>query len=324
MIVANPNVVTYAYSWQAAAFPIPDYSYGATLSVFDTIAAHKWNSGGPSEIRVGVWNAGAGGRKGFLDVTEEDITTSLQVNVTAAFAFSRGAILKFKENSLDERGKRGTLIFTGATASIRGNVTTSTFAAGKFGIRALSQSLAKEFGKQNIHVGHVRIPDAVSDISTNSRAASTRPSLMEVSVRVVKHTIQRIHHVHATTGILTGQGLSRLTGEDAERYKNNLDVRLDANSIANVGDGNCNSPYSALTLLQNYLNLVEQDRSAWTWELDREYRIHRALAVFSSLSMCSPPCPREVVDPVTQVYLLVISGRSMEIAPLDAKEVEGM
>ena len=99
-----------------------------------------------------MWNAGSGVWKPFLDVTEKDITTSLQVNVTAAFAFSRGAILAFKQNRLDETGSRGTLIFTGATAAIRGNVTTSAFAAGKFGIRALSQSLAKEFGKENIHV----------------------------------------------------------------------------------------------------------------------------------------------------------------------------
>ena len=141
---------------QAAAFPVPDYSYNATLSVFDTIFAHKWATGGPSEFRVGVWNTAAGVFKSFLDVTEEDITNSLQVNVNAAFAFSRRAVLKFRENALDERGKRGTLIFTGATAAIRGNVLTSAFAAGKFGTRALSQSLAKEFGKENIHVAHVR------------------------------------------------------------------------------------------------------------------------------------------------------------------------
>lgn len=49
-------------------------------------------------------------------------------------------------------GKRGALIFTSATAAWRGNLTTSAFAAGKFGLRALSQSLNKEFGKQNIHV----------------------------------------------------------------------------------------------------------------------------------------------------------------------------
>ncbi|KAI1796950.1 NAD-P-binding protein [Ganoderma leucocontextum] len=196
---------------EAAAFPIADYSYNSTLSVFDTIFAHKWTTEGPSEFRVGVWNAGSGVFKGFLDVTEEDITTSLQVNVTAAFAFSRRAVLKFKENGLDERGKRGTLIFTGATAALRGNTLTSAFAAGKFGVRALSQSLAKEFGKENIHVAH---------------------SIIDGS-------------------IFTGQGLSRRSGEDAEKYKKNADTRLDANSIAN-----------------SYLYLVEQDRSAWTWELD--------------------------------------------------------
>ncbi|KAF9518373.1 hypothetical protein BS47DRAFT_294317 [Hydnum rufescens UP504] len=48
---------------------------------------------------------------------------------------------------LDDRGSRGTLIFTGATASCRGNVTTSAR-----GVRALSHCLAKEFGKQNIHI----------------------------------------------------------------------------------------------------------------------------------------------------------------------------
>jgi NAD(P)-dependent dehydrogenase (short-subunit alcohol dehydrogenase family) len=75
------------------------------------------------------------------------------VNVEAGFAFSREAILTFKQNEIEEpKGKRGTLIFTGATASLRGNTTTSVFAAGKFGLRALSQSLAKEFGKENIHV----------------------------------------------------------------------------------------------------------------------------------------------------------------------------
>jgi NAD(P)-dependent dehydrogenase (short-subunit alcohol dehydrogenase family) len=44
------------------------------------------------------------------------------------------------------------LIFTGATASLRGNKTTSLLSSGKHAIRALSQSLNKEFGKENIHV----------------------------------------------------------------------------------------------------------------------------------------------------------------------------
>jgi NAD(P)-dependent dehydrogenase (short-subunit alcohol dehydrogenase family) len=81
------------------------------------------------------------------------------MSLAAAFSFSRGAILAFKDNKeLEEStGARGTLIFTGATAAIRGDVITSAFSASKFGVRALSQSLAKEFGKENIHVAHVSI-----------------------------------------------------------------------------------------------------------------------------------------------------------------------
>lgn len=91
--------------------------------------------------------------KKFLDVTPEDIEQSTQVNIIAAFAFSRQAILTFKENEIEAgNGKRGALVFTGATASLRGNVFTSAFASSKFALRALSQSLSKEFGKENIHV----------------------------------------------------------------------------------------------------------------------------------------------------------------------------
>ena len=75
-------------SSQAAAFPLTDYCYDTTLAVFDTILAQKWASPESSELRVAVWNAGAGVWKGFLDISKEEIESSLQVNVTAAFAFS--------------------------------------------------------------------------------------------------------------------------------------------------------------------------------------------------------------------------------------------
>jgi len=55
------------------------------------------------------------------------------------------------------------LIVTGATASLRGGARFGTFAAGKFAVRALSQSLAREFGPQGVHVAHV-IVDGVIDI----------------------------------------------------------------------------------------------------------------------------------------------------------------
>ena len=137
---------------QAAAFHIPAYTYVSTLEVFDTIASHAWPSPGAAELRVALWNTGVNVFGSFLNITEADIHASLEVHVESAFAFARKVVLALRENALDEHGCRGTLIFTGATASVRGNTFTSAFAAGKHGIRALSQSLAKEFGKENIHV----------------------------------------------------------------------------------------------------------------------------------------------------------------------------
>ncbi|CAL1698557.1 unnamed protein product [Somion occarium] len=196
---------------EAAAFPVKSYTYPEINALFKAIRAHNWPSQAKAEIRVALWNASHGVWKNFLDVTEEDVRDSVEGNIVGPFAFSREAILAFKENELDDRGRRGTLLFTGATASIRGNVVTSAFAAGKHALRALSQSLAKEFGKQNIHVAHAIIDG----------------------------------------GILTDRSLSRHEGDAQKEYKNNLDIRLSPESIA-----------------ESYLYLTNQDRSAWTWELD--------------------------------------------------------
>ena len=78
--------------------------------------------------------------------------------MAAAFSFARGAILAFKDNDIEQpTGKRDALISIGATANIRGNVVTTAFSAGEHGTRALSQSLAKESGKENTYVCHVRL-----------------------------------------------------------------------------------------------------------------------------------------------------------------------
>jgi len=120
--------ITSAWSAIRAKYRAPEYAIGAA-----------------------IFNVGYGVFKPFLEITPSDVQQSLQV-VEAAFAFSREAVSTFKGNEISEStGARGTLIFTGATASLKGNVTTSAFAAGKFAVRALSQSLNKEFGKQNIH-----------------------------------------------------------------------------------------------------------------------------------------------------------------------------
>ncbi|KAL0576193.1 hypothetical protein V5O48_005791 [Marasmius crinis-equi] len=140
----------------AVSFPIASYAFSDVADAFKRIRDHFSR---PSyTIRAAVYNVGYVVWKSFLDLTPEDLEMSTEAHIDGAFAFSREAILDFKENSIDpSSGARGVLIHTGSTSSIRGNVTTSAGSAGKHALRALSQSLSKEFGKQNIHVAHAII-----------------------------------------------------------------------------------------------------------------------------------------------------------------------
>ncbi|PPQ96565.1 hypothetical protein CVT26_006295, partial [Gymnopilus dilepis] len=75
----------------------------------------------------------------------EDIQGSLQTNVAATFPFARGAIQAFNEDDIEEaNGKRGAPVFTGATASIGGNVLTSAFSASEGSFRAWQRNLERK------------------------------------------------------------------------------------------------------------------------------------------------------------------------------------
>ena len=74
------------------------------------------------------------------------------------------------------RGK-GTIIFTGATASIRGRENLAAFAAAKNGLRAVAQSMARELGPQGGHVAHVICDGAIDGVFTRSRIDDVTPLL---------------------------------------------------------------------------------------------------------------------------------------------------
>lgn len=88
-----------------------------------------------------------------------------RVNRTGAYLFSRSVLPLLLATSSPPFAPKypPTLIFTGATASVRGSANFSSFATGKFALRALSQSLAREFGPKGVHVAHAII-DGVIDI----------------------------------------------------------------------------------------------------------------------------------------------------------------
>ncbi|EYE92935.1 oxidoreductase, short chain dehydrogenase/reductase family [Aspergillus ruber CBS 135680] len=117
-----------------------------------------------SPLVAAVFNPGGGFvRKPFLELTEKEFTTGYESQGKGGFLFAQSTLpllLKAKEATLKHPP---TLIFTGATASLKGSATFSAFASGKFALRALAQSLAREFGPQGVHVAHV-ILDGVIDI----------------------------------------------------------------------------------------------------------------------------------------------------------------
>lgn len=91
-----------------------------------------------------------------MQITPQEIQESVDTNIVAAFAFAHEVIGAFKALEPDQKsGTRGTLLITGAGSSLKSDAINSVLAAGKSGLRALAQSLAKEFGKEDIHVAHV-------------------------------------------------------------------------------------------------------------------------------------------------------------------------
>ena len=107
--------------------------------------------------RLVVFNAGAFVREGLLETTASDFEHCWRVGCMGGFLVGRAAVRAMHEAGPRADGSLGTIIFTGATASLRGGAGFHNLAVGKSGLRSLSQSMAREFGPQGIHVAHTII-----------------------------------------------------------------------------------------------------------------------------------------------------------------------
>src|SRR5262249_37785473 len=100
-------------------------------------------------VEVAVFNAGANFRASILARPAEMFEQIWRLGCYAGFLFGREAAKRMLS-----RG-RGTILFTGATASVRGSAQFAAFAAAKGGLRQVAQSMARELGPKNVHVAHV-------------------------------------------------------------------------------------------------------------------------------------------------------------------------
>jgi len=143
-----------------------------------------------------VYNASYRTRGPLVDLDPAEVQQSLLVSAFGGFLVGQEATRRMLP-----RGS-GTILFTGASASVKGYAQSAPFAMGKFALRGLAQSMARELGPQGIHVAHVVVDGGIS--SARRPEAADRP-----------------------------------------------DALLDPDAIA-----------------ASYLHLVQQHRSAWTFEVE--------------------------------------------------------
>jgi NAD(P)-dependent dehydrogenase (short-subunit alcohol dehydrogenase family) len=145
---------------------------------------------------VVVYNASARARGAFVDLAPADVAQAIAISAFGGFLVAQQAVKRMLPN------KHGAILFTGASASVKGYPQSAPFAMGKFALRGLAQSMARELSPQGIHVAHF---------------------------------------------VIDGGIRSAVRTEPAERP----DSMLDPDAIA-----------------LSYWNVLQQPRSAWSWELE--------------------------------------------------------
>ena len=162
------------------------------------------------EIQVCIHNIGGNVRFPLLETTERVYRKVWELCGLSAFLVGREAA-----RHMTARNTAGTIIFTGATAAMRGGANFAAFSGGMFAKRSLAQTMAKELGPKGIHVAHVIID-----------------------------------------GPIQTEFIKGIMGEETfEKMKTDV-------ALLNPAD-----------IAENYWSLVQQKRSAWTFEMDlRPYR----------------------------------------------------
>jgi NAD(P)-dependent dehydrogenase (short-subunit alcohol dehydrogenase family) len=150
---------------------------------------------GRAPASVVVFNAGNNQHIPFQEVSGAQFEDFWRVGCFAGFLVGREAA-----NLLLPQGK-GTILFTGASGSLRGKPGYAHFAAAKAGLRMISQSMAREFGPQGLHIAHVVIDGGIN----GARLKNLRPDAIVqrgadglLNIDAIAETYWQLHLQHPT------------------------------------------------------------------------------------------------------------------------------
>jgi NAD(P)-dependent dehydrogenase (short-subunit alcohol dehydrogenase family) len=144
---------------------------------------------------VFVYNAGAFQMGGVLEISPAKFDECFRANCAGAFYAARQVL-----PAMVEAG-RGTVLLTGATASLRGSARFSALAVGKFGLRALAQSMAREFGPQGIHVSHIIVDGQINTPRLREMSPDREDNTM-LSATAIAETYWQLHSQDRTAWTL--------------------------------------------------------------------------------------------------------------------------
>jgi NAD(P)-dependent dehydrogenase (short-subunit alcohol dehydrogenase family) len=126
-------------------------------------------------IEVCLFNAGANVKSPLIETSGKLFLRAWELACYSGFLTGREAA-----RYMVPRG-RGTILFTGATASVRGGSGLAAFAAAKFGLRAVAQSMARELAPKNVHVAHLIIDGAIDSEAIHRRLSTATGAMPDLA-----------------------------------------------------------------------------------------------------------------------------------------------
>ena len=141
-------------------------------------------------IEVLVFNIGANAPSSILEETARKYYKIWEMGCFAGFLCGREVALRMRERA------RGTILYTGATASIRGGKNFAAFAGAKHALRALAQSMARELGPMGIHVAHCVVDGAIDTEFIKSNFPARYALKDQKGILNPDHIADNYWHIH--------------------------------------------------------------------------------------------------------------------------------